>query len=88
MKIYLEREDVRFVTTSCPPLGDVRWVVVVVGKKQFYVHREIDPMPAYMDADMARREVDKLLMREMEQMLTKMFREAAAAAPEGPMEIR
>jgi hypothetical protein len=92
MKILLEAEDVRWATTSMAIPGgsmmNIRWMVVVVGGKQFHVRREIDPMFMYMDQEEAKTEIDKLLFREMEIMLAKMFRESAASVPDGDMAIR
>jgi hypothetical protein len=89
MKIVLELEDVRFATTVLPPLGSVRWMIVTVGGKQFNVRREMNQeMLYYGDRDAYQDQIDAYLIREMESMLAKMFRDAAAAVPEGEMKIR
>ena len=88
MKIQLEQEDVRWATTICPPLGNIRWLAVKVGGKLFHVRRELDPMSAYMDHEAAKAEIDKLLLREMEIMLAKTFRDACEAVPDGEVAIR
>lgn len=88
MKITLEQEDVKWATTTIGGVGDVRWMVVTVGGKQFHVRRIIEPGYMYRDEESAKREIDKYLLKEMEVMLAKMFRDAAAAVPDGEMAIR
>ena len=88
MKIILEEEDVHWATTTIGGIGDVRWMVVKISGKQFHVRRLLEPGYMYRDEESAKREIDRYLLREMEVMLAKMFRDAAAAVPDGEMAIR
>ena len=88
MKIILEREDMHWETTTCAQVGTIRWFAVKIGAKVFHVRREIDSIGAYIDPDHAKAEIDKVLVREMEIMLVKLFRDACAAISEGEVLIR
>lgn len=84
MRIKLDIEDVAFVSTSIQHLGDLRWMVVRVGERQFCVRREIKGTAAlYFDREKYIRQVDELLIREMEVMLAKVFVDACEAVPPG-----
>ena len=89
MKIVLETSDYRFADTVCSPLGEIRWLVVTIGGKQFNVRREFDRYSyPFGGEDAYHEEIDKLLICEMEFMLTKALTEAAATVPDGPLATR
>ena len=84
MRIKLDIEDVAFATTSIHHLGDMRWMTVRVGERQFCVRREIKGTAAlYFDGEKYIRQVDELLIREMEVMLGRVFVDACEAVPQG-----
>jgi hypothetical protein len=60
-----------------------RWLIVRVGEKLFHVEARTDPYHFSYRGEQWKEEVDKLLIREMEHMLTKLFEKAAAETPDG-----
>jgi hypothetical protein len=83
----LERNDVRFATTVEAHLGKIRWMTVAIGGKLFHVNRqfEIHSQP-FGDEAQFEEAIDKLLVKEMEHMLTRHLTAAAAAIADGPLE--
>jgi hypothetical protein len=87
MQLVLERKDVRFTTTVDENLGKIRWMVVKIGGKLFNVRRQFDKYSfRFGDEQQFEEEIDKLLVKEMEYMLTKHLTAAAAAIANGPLE--
>ena len=89
MKIVLEERDARFVTTKEEYLGDIRWLVVKLGERLFYVQRSTNRYsPHREDNKDFLRVIDEMLVKEMEVMLTKALIEATARVPEGPIDLK
>lgn len=84
MRIKLDLEDVRFYTTREPDFGDIRWMVVTINGKSFYVQRRID---YYLELTKTGREMamDELLVSKMEHILEGVFYAGVAATPDGPL---
>ena len=82
MKIQLELEDFRFATTNWER-GDIRWLLIKIGGKQFSVRREIEAGFDWGDEQQRNAQIDKYLIQEMQIMLAQILRNACAAIPEG-----
>lgn len=89
MKIVLERgfehSDYQFATTTWQH-GNIRWLVVNIGGKQFHVRREFTDDSVLYGSQYREKfmeYVDELLVKQMEHMLTKIFENACGAVPEG-----
>lgn len=80
MKIQLELEDFQFTTTNDNFTGENRWLLVKIGKRKFYVRRNV-PL---MSMSHGKQEwVDRFLVNQMETMLRKVFMDACESVPEG-----
>jgi hypothetical protein len=86
MKITLELEDTRFVSTS-GELGDTRWLIVELAGKKFYVTRKIENEFIYNRRD-TRNAIDKLLVESMQLMLEALLYNGAVAQPDGEVQTR
>ena len=81
MKIKLELEDFCFATTRGATTGDIRWLLVEVGGKQFSVYSVMSPKP--FQSPERNEYFDRMLIERMEVMLRKVFVDACKAIPEG-----
>ncbi len=79
MKIQLELEDFRFVTTRDSFTGENRWLLVKIGQREFFVKRNTSLGQSKQEEEW----VDRFLAEKMELMLTKVFLESCAAFKEG-----
>ena len=80
MKIELEREDATFSTLS-GPYGSYRALMVRIGGKPFVTTRTVESFheahPQYA------KNVDEILIKAMERILTKILEKACLEVPEG-----
>lgn len=83
MRIKLDLEDVRFYTTR-EDTGEIRWMVVTLNGKSFYVQRRIDPYLAFKTPG-RENAMDRLLVEHMEHILEGVFYAGVAATPDGPL---
>lgn len=82
MRIKLDFEDVRFVTTRGHGYpGPTRWLQIVVGDKPFSVWMQYDEYAYHMQR--AKEALDLELVKQMEVMLTKVLTDKCAAIPDG-----
>lgn len=87
MRIKLDMDDMlSFSTLTHPQLGQHRALVIKVQGKTFSVWHSIDRLyltPYSLNDKDYIREIDTMLVKSMEQMLTKIFTDACAAVPVG-----
>ena len=86
MRITLELEDTRFISTS-GELGDTRWLVVELAGKKFYVQRRIDNEFTYNRRD-TRDAIDRLLIEHMQLTLETLLYNGAVTHPDGEVQTR
>jgi hypothetical protein len=79
MKIQLELEDFRFVTTRDSFTGENRWLLVKISQREFFVKRNTSLGQSKQEEEW----VDRFLVEKMEFMLRKVFVDACAATPLG-----
>lgn len=84
MRIKLDLEDVRFYTARSEDTGDIRWMVVTIKGKSFWVQRRIDYHLEFKTPG-RERAMDELLVSQMEHILEGVFYAGVASTPDGPL---
>ena len=89
MKIRLDLEDVRFATTrlhhgnQMEVVGSIRWMVVRVGGKDFYVNRTMSGYGLYGGNISCEKSIDNHLIAVMELVMKRILEHGAEHIPEG-----
>lgn len=87
MRIKLELEDFRFVTTA-DEFGAQRWLVIEIAGQKFYVQRLSSQFPEMYRNKITEEAVDRVLIEHMQVMLESMLLKAAAECPDGEVKVR